>query len=96
MGLTDFSFGQLLILNRTELWYGSHFSGPTKQSGPIFKTLCIANNIIATEELIFNLHKRKMSSLALKVDFVKAFNFLDYNFLLEILAAKGFGSCWIF
>ncbi|XP_039141337.1 uncharacterized protein LOC120278673 [Dioscorea cayenensis subsp. rotundata] len=64
------------------------------QSGFI-KGRCIADNIIAAQEVIFNLQKRKILGYALKVDFAKAFDSLDWNFLLEILEARGFGNRWI-
>ena len=59
------------------------------------KGRCIADNIIATQELLFSLQKQKMLGYAFKVDFAKAFDSLDWSFLLEVLAARGFGSRWI-
>lgn len=40
-------------------------------------------------------HTKLIPGLAFKVDFVKAFDSLDWNFLLEVLAAIGFGLRWI-
>lgn len=59
------------------------------------KGRCIADNIIASQEVIFNLQKMKLLDHVFKVDFAKAFNSLDWNFLLDILFARGFGSRWI-
>ena len=36
-----------------------------------------------------------MLGYAFKVDFAKAFDSLDWSFVLEVLAARGFGSRWI-
>lgn len=59
------------------------------QSGFI-KGRCIADNIITAQEIIFHLQKRKLLGYTFKVDFAKAFDSLDWNLLLEILAARGF------
>jgi len=63
------------------------------QSG--FIRRCIADNIIAAQEVIFNLQKKKKLGFAFKVDFAKAFDSLDWDFLLEILSARGFGQRWL-
>lgn len=55
------------------------------------KGICIADNIIADPDMIFNLQKRKLMGQVFKIDFAKAFDSLDWNFLLDILATKGFG-----
>lgn len=47
------------------------------------------------EELIFNIHKHRLSRYILKVDFAKAFDLVDWEFLFEFLNAKGFGEQWI-
>lgn len=51
------------------------------------KGIFIVDNIIAAQELIFHLQKQKVLGYALKVDFAKAFDSLDWNFLFNILAA---------
>ncbi|XP_039138867.1 uncharacterized protein LOC120276209 [Dioscorea cayenensis subsp. rotundata] len=64
------------------------------QSGFI-KGRCIADNIIGAQEVIFNLQKRKSLGYVFKVDFAKAFDSLDWNFLLDVLAARGFRPRWL-
>ena len=49
------------------------------------------DNIVAAEELIFSLQKRRLPGNMLKVDFSKAFDIVDWDFLLELLVALGFG-----
>ncbi|XP_039145636.1 uncharacterized protein LOC120282866 [Dioscorea cayenensis subsp. rotundata] len=59
------------------------------------KGRCILDNIATAEELLFSIHKRKMDDHVLKVDFAKAFDSVDWEFLLELLKARGFGTKWI-
>lgn len=59
------------------------------------KGRCIADNIIAAQEVIFHLQKIRLLGHVLKVDFAKAFDSLDWKFLLDVLIAKGFGPHWI-
>ena len=46
------------------------------------------------QQTIKILHRRKISSLFLKLDISKAFDSVDWSFLLEILAHLGFGAVW--
>ncbi|XP_039130828.1 uncharacterized protein LOC120267198 [Dioscorea cayenensis subsp. rotundata] len=59
------------------------------------KRRCILDYIARAEELIFSLHKRKLPGYILKVDFAKAFDLVDWDFLLDLLLARGFGERWI-
>lgn len=64
------------------------------QSGFI-KGRCIVDNIIDAQEVIFNFQKWKLLGYDFKVDFTKAFDSLDWDFILEILAAMGFEPRWL-
>lgn len=66
----------------------------TDQSA-FLKGRCILDNIATAEELIFSLHKRKLPGHILKVDFTKAFDSVDWEFLLDLLVARGFGERWV-
>lgn len=66
----------------------------TNQSG-FLKGRYILDNISTVEELIFSLHKRRLPGHILKVDFAKAFDLVDWDFLLELLYARGFGDRWV-
>ena len=46
------------------------------------------------QQTIKVLHRRKISSLFLKLDISKAFDFVAWTFLLEILSHLGFGASW--
>lgn len=41
------------------------------------KRRCILDNIATAEELLFSIHKRRLSGHILKVDFAKAFDLVD-------------------
>lgn len=41
------------------------------------------------------MHKRRLNGHILKVDFAKAFDSVDWDFLLELLRVRGFGSRWL-
>lgn len=55
---------------------------------------CIVDNIIVAKEAIFSLQKRKLQGCVIKVDFTKAFDIVEWNFLLDLLHARGFGPHW--
>jgi len=55
---------------------------------------CIHDNYMLVQQTIKILHRRKISSLFLKLDISKAFDSVDWPFLLEILAHLGFGAVW--
>jgi len=55
---------------------------------------CIHDNYMLVQQTIKILHRRKISSLFLKFDISKAFDSVDWPFLLEILAHLGFGAVW--
>lgn len=55
----------------------------------------IMENVVIVEEIISNLQKRNINDNVVKVDFIKAFNFVDWDFLFELLEARGFSACWI-
>lgn len=54
----------------------------------------IAENFICATELVQCCHKRKVPAVVLKLDFLKAFDSVDWSALDTILAAKGFPECW--
>ncbi|XP_039125244.1 uncharacterized protein LOC120261424 [Dioscorea cayenensis subsp. rotundata] len=59
------------------------------------KGRCILDNIATAEELIFSLHKRNLPGHILKVDFAKAFDVVDWDFIFDLLSARGFGARWV-
>ncbi|XP_039136185.1 uncharacterized protein LOC120273588 [Dioscorea cayenensis subsp. rotundata] len=51
----------------------------------------ILDNVVVAEEIIFGLQKRELPGNIVKVDFAKAFDMVDWDFLLDLLEARGFG-----
>ncbi|XP_039143982.1 uncharacterized protein LOC120281134 [Dioscorea cayenensis subsp. rotundata] len=66
-----------------------------KEQSAFLKGRCILDNIATAEELIFSIHKRRLSGHILKVDYNKAFDRVDWDFLLDLLKVRGFGDRWI-
>ncbi|XP_039141329.1 uncharacterized protein LOC120278666 [Dioscorea cayenensis subsp. rotundata] len=66
---------------------------PTQSA--FIKGRCITDNIATAQELIFYMQKHKILGLILKVDFSKAFDSVEWGFLLELLKARGFSERWI-
>ncbi|XP_039129007.1 uncharacterized protein LOC120265183 [Dioscorea cayenensis subsp. rotundata] len=56
------------------------------------KGRCILDNVATAEELTFSMKRRRLPGYILKVDFAKAFDLVDWEFLLELLKARGFGD----
>lgn len=51
--------------------------------------------MVKAEELIFSMNKRRLPGYILKVDFVKVFDLVDWDFLLDLLRARDFGPKWL-
>lgn len=55
----------------------------------------ILDNIVALEELILSVQQHHLNGHIFKVDFVKAFDMVDWEFFFNILVVRGLGSKWI-
>ena len=55
---------------------------------------CIHDNFMLVQQTIKVLHRRKISSLFLKLDISKAFDSVSWSFLIEILSHLGFSATW--
>jgi hypothetical protein len=58
------------------------------------KKRCIHDNFVYVQSVIKALHKAKRPTLFIKLDISKAFDSLNWVFLLESLQALGFGQKW--
>ena len=55
----------------------------------------IGDNIICAHETLHQIKLSKQKGLLLKLDFEKAFDQVNWKFLLEVLTARGFGQLFI-
>jgi hypothetical protein len=58
------------------------------------KKRCIHDNFVYAQNVIRALHKAKQPSLFIKLDISKAFDSLDWAFLIETMRALGFEQKW--
>ncbi|KAL4280388.1 hypothetical protein GQ457_03G004440 [Hibiscus cannabinus] len=50
---------------------------------------------LIANEVIDSIHKSGSSGVAFKIDFRKAYDFVDWNFLMRIMKEMGFGDRWL-
>jgi Reverse transcriptase (RNA-dependent DNA polymerase) len=55
----------------------------------------IAENFIATRELLHHIHVSGNPAIFMKINFSKAFDSVDWEFLLKVMQARGFPQRWI-
>jgi hypothetical protein len=55
----------------------------------------ILESVVLTHEVVHNLLKIKTPGIILKLDYEKAYDRVNLDFLFEILRLRGFGSSWI-
>ena len=54
----------------------------------------ILDGALVTNEAVYWVKKAKIRAVLLKLDFQKAYNMVDWNFLNQVLELMGFGSRW--
>lgn len=55
----------------------------------------IAENLNTTREILHHLSKTRKTSVFIKIDFAKAFDSVSWDFLLNVMMARGFTTKWI-
>jgi retron-type reverse transcriptase len=58
------------------------------------KRRCIHDNFMYVNQVIKDLHRKKVPSLFIKLDISKAFDTVNWSFLLDIMDHLGFVVCW--
>ena len=72
-----------------------HMNDPVSNAQNAFiKERCIHDNFIYAQRVIQLLHKRRKSTLFIKLDISKAFDSIGWSFLLEVLENLGFSTKW--
>jgi hypothetical protein len=59
------------------------------------KKRCIHNNFVFVQQVVEELHKKKIPYLFIKWDISKAFDSVSWPYLLDIMTQLGFGQKWI-
>lgn len=52
-------------------------------------------SVVVAHEVVHIIHKRKEPGIILKLDYEKAYDRANLDFLFEILATRGFSRKWI-
>lgn len=55
----------------------------------------ILESVVTAHEAIHEVHKSGSPRVVLKLDYEKAYDRVNWDFLLEMLTSRGFGSKWI-
>ena len=58
------------------------------------KKRCIHDNFLYVQRVIQFLHKKKQPALFIKLDILKAFDSIGWQYLLDVLTALGFNTKW--
>lgn len=58
------------------------------------KKRCIHDNFMFVQQVIKDLHKKKIPTLFVKLDISKAFDSVDWAYLLDVMNFLGFGLRW--
>jgi hypothetical protein len=59
------------------------------------KTRCIHDNFVFVQQIVKGLHRKKIPIMFIKLDISKAFDTVNWPYLLSIMAHLGFGLRWI-
>lgn len=65
-----------------------------KSQSTFIKDRYILDSVACAQEIIATVHAHPCDAIFLKLDFEKAFNSLDWSFLVDVLLARGFGFKW--
>ena len=65
-----------------------------KDQTGFLKGRTIAENFVYAAEILQLCHKRRAPTLVLKLDFAKAFDTVNWDCLMKVMAARGFSEQW--
>jgi hypothetical protein len=55
----------------------------------------ILESVVIAHEVVHNMHKSKETGVVIKLDYEKAYDTVNLDFLFEILRTRGFSEKWI-
>ena len=55
----------------------------------------ILESVVAAHEIIHEVARGKKSGIVLKIDYEKAYDRVNWDFLIEVLSSRGFSNTWI-
>lgn len=58
------------------------------------KTKCLNDNFMYIQNLVNSLHHKRKPALPIKLDIARAFDFVSWEFILELLREMGFSVHW--
>jgi retron-type reverse transcriptase len=72
-----------------------HLDGlASKCQSAFIRKRCILDNFLYVQNIVRQFQKTKTPALFLKLDIQKAFDTINWSYLLEYLQARGFGHHW--
>lgn len=66
-----------------------------KAQAGFIKNRFILDNVAIAQEVISEIHDNKLEGILLKIDFEKAYDKVNWDFLLDLMRARGFSARWI-
>jgi hypothetical protein len=66
-----------------------------KEKSTFIKGKLILESVVNAHEVLHAIHKSKQHGVILKLDYEKAYDRVNLDFLIEILESRGFGETWI-
>jgi hypothetical protein len=66
-----------------------------KEQSTFIRGRYILDSVVVAPEVVHSIHKSKIPRVILKLDYEKAYDRMNLDFLLEILRLRSFGETWI-
>jgi hypothetical protein len=66
-----------------------------KEQSAFIRGRYILESVVVAHEVVHSIHKSKATGVILKLDYEKAYDRVNLDFLLEIIRLRGFGETWM-
>jgi hypothetical protein len=63
-----------------------------KEQSVFIRGRYILESVVVAHEIVHSIHQNKESCIVLKLDYEKAYDRVNLDFLIEILRSRGFGE----